>query len=310
MRSDRFGKQIITYHFYHLLRRKSINAIQLDLLFNSRVRTEFKEPAVANWRLSIYEVVFEAETRAGRIFDLSLIALILLSVLAVFLESVKSVREIFGPELFIAEWAFTILFSIEYILRLLSVKRPLKYVFSFYGLVDLLAILPTYLSLFVPGTQYLLVIRILRLLRIFRILKLTSYISEGRVISTALRASKQKIVVFLVAILSIVTVVGSLMYVVEGEENGFTDIPTSIYWAIVTLTTVGYGDLSPKTGLGKFLASLVMIMGYGIIAVPTGIITGELIRASKPASTHVCPNCHAEPHDLDAVHCKYCGAKL
>jgi voltage-gated potassium channel len=193
---------------------------------------------------------------------------------------------------------------------LISVRRPLRYVFSFYGLVDLLAILPTYLSLFIPGTQYLLVIRILRLLRIFRILKLTSYISEGRVISTALRASKQKITVFLVAVITIVTVVGSLMYVIEGEEHGFTDIPTSIYWAIVTLTTVGYGDLSPKTGLGKFLASVVMILGYGIIAVPTGIVTAELTRAAKPASTQVCPECHAEGHDMDAVHCKYCGSPL
>jgi len=274
------------------------------------VETEFKERASADCRQRVYEIVFEAETPAGRIFDITLISLILLSVLAVFLESVRSIRESYGHQLYAAEWAFTLLFSVEYILRLVSVRRPLRYVFSFYGLVDLLAILPTYLSLIFPGTQYLLVIRILRLLRIFRVLKLTAYISEGRVISTALRASRHKIIVFLVAIVTIVVVVGSLMYVVEGEEHGFVDIPTSIYWAIVTLTTVGYGDLSPKTGLGKFLASVVMIMGYGIIAVPTGIVTGELIRASKPASTHVCPECHAEGHDLDAVHCKYCGAKL
>lgn len=272
--------------------------------------TEFKERADAGWRQRIYEIVFEAETRPGRIFDITLISLILLSVFTVFLESVKGVRDVFGPELLIAEWAFTLLFTFEYILRLISVRRPVRYALSFYGLVDLLAILPTYLSLLIPGTQYLLVIRILRLLRIFRILKLTSYISEGRVISTALRASKQKIIVFLVAVLTIITVVGSLMYVVEGEENGFTDIPTSMYWAIVTLTTVGYGDLSPKTGLGKFLASIVMIIGYGIIAVPTGIVTAELARAAKPASTHVCPECHAEEHDLDAIHCKYCGTRL
>jgi voltage-gated potassium channel len=274
------------------------------------VETEFKERAEPGWRKRIYEIVFEAETRSGRIFDITLISLILLSVFAVFLESVRGVREILGPELLLLEWAFTFLFTFEYILRLISVKRPLRYAFSFYGLVDLLAVLPTYLSLFVPGTHYLLVIRILRLLRIFRILKLSTYISEGRVISTALRASKQKIIVFLVAVLTIITVVGSLMYVVEGEENGFTDIPTSMYWAIVTLTTVGYGDLSPKTGLGKFLASIVMIMGYGIIAVPTGIVTAELTRASRPLSTEVCPECHAEVHDLDAKHCKYCGTKL
>ena len=274
------------------------------------MRVEPKEKAEANWRQSIYEVVFEAETPAGRAFDITLIVLILLSVGAVFLESMRGMRQIMGRELLIAEWAFTLLFSIEYILRLTAVKRPIRYALSFYGLVDLLAILPTYISLFVPGAQYFLVIRILRVLRIFRVLKLTSYISESRVISTALRASRQKITVFLVAILTIVTVVGSLMYVVEGEENGFTDIPTSIYWAIVTLTTVGYGDLSPRTGLGKLLASAVMIMGYGIIAVPTGIVTGELIKAAKPASTHVCPECHAEGHDLDATHCKYCGAAL
>lgn len=274
------------------------------------MHSEFNEAAVTTWRHQIYEVVFEAETRSGKLFDIALIVMILLSVAAVILESVRSVREIFGVELYAAEWVFTILFTIEYILRVIAVKRPIRYIFSFYGIVDLLAILPTYLSLLLPGTQYLLAIRILRLLRIFRILKLSSYISESRVILSALQNSKKKILVFLVAILTIVTVVGSLMYVVEGEEHGFADIPTSIYWAIVTLTTVGYGDLSPKTGLGKLLASVVMIMGYGIIAVPTGIVTGELIRAAKSASTHVCSECHAETHDLDAVHCKYCGAKL
>ena len=268
-----------------------------------------EEPA-PGWRHNIHEIVFESETAAGRAFDVTVIILILLSVVAVVLESVPGMREVLGPELLIAEWAFTILFTLEYLLRLLSVKRPIRYALSFYGLVDLLAILPTYLTLFVPGTQYFLTIRILRLMRIFRILKLSEYTSESRILSTALKASRRKIFVFLVAVLTIVTVVGSLMYVVEGEENGFTDIPTSVYWAIVTLTTVGYGDLSPKTGLGKFLASIVMILGYGIIAVPTGIVTAELARAGKPASTQVCPECHAEPHDIDAVHCKYCGAQL
>ena len=279
-------------------------------MLNIRVQTEFKEPSHTGWRHRIYEVVFEAETTAGRIFDITLTTLILLSVVAVFAESVKWIRDLYGRELYAAEWAFTLLFTVEYVLRMISVRRPLRYALSFYGLVDLLAIIPTYISLFVPGTQYLLVIRVLRLLRIFRVLKLTAYISEGRVISSALRASREKITVFLVAVITIVTVVGSLMYVVEGEKHGFTDIPTSIYWAIVTLTTVGYGDLSPQTPLGKFLASIVMIMGYGIIAVPTGIVTAELARAAKPASTHVCPDCHAEGHDLDAVHCKYCGHLL
>jgi len=275
------------------------------------VQTEFREQASAGWRRKVFEVVFEADTRAGRAFDITLIWLILLSVLAVFLESRRDMRDVFGRELFVAEWFFTILFSIEYCLRLISVRRPLRYALSFYGLVDLLAILPTYIGLFVPGTHYLLTIRILRLLRIFRILKLTHYISEANVLTTALKASKRKIGVFLVAVLTIVTSVGSLMYVVEGEENGYTDIPTSIYWAIVTITTVGYGDISPQTGLGKFLASILMIMGYGIIAVPTGIVTAELTRAGiTPLSTQVCPNCHAESHDLDAVYCKYCGEKL
>lgn len=274
------------------------------------MRSELREESATGWRQRIHEIVFESETTAGRAFDVTVICLILLSVAAVMLESVKSVRDIFGPELLIAEWAFTILFTFEYILRLMSVKRPIRYALSFYGVVDLIAILPTYLSLFVPGTQFFLTVRILRLLRIFRILKLAEYTSESRIITSALKASRRKIFVFLVAVLTIVTVVGSLMYVVEGEEHGFTDIPTSIYWAIVTLTTVGYGDLSPQTGLGKFLASIVMILGYGIIAVPTGIVTAELARAAKPASTQVCPECHAEPHDLDALHCKYCGTKL
>lgn len=274
------------------------------------MRADIREEAAGGWRHAIHEVVFESETKAGRAFDITVIVLILLSVAAVILESVKGVRDVLGPELLIAEWFFTILFTLEYILRLIAVRRPFRYALSFYGLVDLIAILPTYIGLFIPGTQFFLTVRILRLLRIFRILKLAEYTSESRIITSALKASRRKIFVFLVAVLTIVTVVGSLMYVVEGEENGFTDIPTSIYWAIVTLTTVGYGDLSPQTALGKFLASIVMILGYGIIAVPTGIVTAELARAGKPASTQVCPECHAEPHDVDALHCKYCGSKL
>jgi voltage-gated potassium channel len=274
------------------------------------LRNNIREEAAAGWRHYVHEIVFESETRAGRIFDITVICLILLSVAAVMLESVRGVRDVFGPELLIAEWAFTVLFTFEYILRLLAVKRPIRYALSFYGLVDLIAILPTYLSLFVPGTQFFLTVRILRLLRIFRILKLSEYTSASRILSSALMASRKKIFVFLVAVLTIVTVVGSLMYVVEGEENGFVNIPTGIYWSIVTLTTVGYGDLSPQTPLGKLFASLVMILGYGIIAVPTGIVTAELTRSGKPESSQVCPECHAEPHDIDALHCKYCGSKL
>jgi voltage-gated potassium channel len=274
------------------------------------MKAEVKERPRESWRKRIYEIVFEAETRAGKAFDITLIWLILASVLVVILESVKSVREDYGQLIFLVEWFFTLLFTFEYILRLISVRRPVRYIFSFYGLIDLLAIVPTYISLIVPGTQYLLTIRILRLLRIFRILKLTEYISEAKVITSALSASRRKISVFLLAVLSVVIVVGSLMYVVEGEEHGFTDIPTSIYWAIVTLTTVGYGDLSPKTPLGKTLASIVMILGYGIIAVPTGIVTAELTRASNPVSTQVCPECHTQEHDADAFFCKFCGTEL
>ncbi len=274
------------------------------------MRSEIREESAGGWRHKIHEIVFESETTAGRAFDVTVICLIILSVATVILESIKGVREVFGPELLIAEWSFTVLFTFEYILRLISVRRPFRYALSFYGLVDLIAIVPTYLSLFVPGTQFFLTVRILRLLRIFRILKLSEYTSASRIITSALLASSKKIFVFLVALLTIVTVVGSLMYVVEGEENGFVNIPTGIYWAIVTLTTVGYGDLSPQTALGKFLASVVMILGYGIIAVPTGIVTAELAIAGKPTSTQVCPDCHAEPHDLDALHCKYCGTRL
>jgi voltage-gated potassium channel len=274
------------------------------------MKAEFTERPQSNWRKRLYEIVFEAETVSGKAFDLTLIWLIVFSVLTVILESVKSIREDYGELLFTAEWVFTILFSLEYILRLVSVRRPLRYVFSFYGLIDLLAIIPSYISLLVPGTQYLLAIRIIRLLRIFRILKLSAYITEAKVITTALKASRRKISVFLLAVFSIVTVAGTLMYVVEGEAHGFVDIPTSIYWAIVTLTTVGYGDLSPKTFFGKALASFIMIMGYAIIAVPTGIVTAEFARGGKSASTHVCPECHAEGHDVDAVYCKFCGTEL
>lgn len=265
----------------------------------------------SHWRNRLHEIVFEADTRAGKIFDLIIITLILLSVLVVLLESVRSIRENYGEILVPVEWFFTIVFTLEYILRLVSVKKPLRYALSFYGLIDLAAILPTFISLFVPGTQYLLTIRILRLLRIFRILKLTEYITEAKTISTALQASRRKISVFLLAIVAMVTVVGTSIYVIEGEEHGFTDIPTSIYWAIVTMTTVGYGDLSPKTPLGKTLASIVMIAGYAIIAVPTGIVTVELSRSGRAAiSTQVCPECHRDGHDADALYCKYCSAKL
>ena len=269
-----------------------------------------RETPETPWRRRLHEIIFEADTRAGRTFDLVLLWLIVASVAIVMLESVKSFRDDYGEAFYYLEWMFTILFTLEYGLRLISVRRPVNYIFSFYGVVDLMAIVPTYVSLLIPGTQYLLIIRILRLLRIFRILKLVEYISEARVITSALTASRRKISVFLLGVFTIVMIVGSLMYVIEGEENGFTDIPTSIYWAIVTLTTVGYGDISPKTALGKMLASTVMIMGYAILAVPTGIVTAELTRSNKQLSTQVCPECHLQDHDADAIFCKGCGSKL
>ena len=239
-----------------------------------------------------------------------LIVAIILSVIIVVLDSVNSYKQKYGAFFYAAEWFFTILFTVEYFLRLLSVRKPWRYALSFFGIIDILSIIPTYLSLFIPGMQYLLTVRILRVLRVFRIFKLSEYISEAQTLTTALRASAKKIGVFILAVFTVVTVIGSLMYVIEGEENGFSNIPKSIYWAIVTMTTVGYGDLSPKTPLGQFFASIVMILGYGIIAVPTGIVTVELSKAAGKISTQVCPSCLAEGHDADALFCKYCGAKL
>ncbi|MBU0673691.1 MAG: ion transporter [Proteobacteria bacterium] len=264
-----------------------------------------------NWRDRMHEIIFEADTRAGKTFDVVLIVSIIASVVTVILESVVSIRAVFGPYLSMAEWFFTIVFTIEYLLRISCVGRPLRYATSFFGIVDLLAVIPTYASLLIPGSQSLIAIRTLRLLRTFRVFKLSAYLAEARVITTALAASSRKIGVFLSAVITIVIIIGTLMYVIEGEEHGFTSIPASIYWAIVTMTTVGYGDISPQTSLGKALASLVMIIGYGIIAVPTGIVTMEMNQAAKKTvSTQSCPQCAAEGHDHDATHCKYCGSPL
>ena len=266
--------------------------------------------ARTDWRTKLHEIIFEADTPAGKFFDLLLILSILLSVLAVMLDSITPIREAYGKWLLAVEWGFTLLFTIEYVLRLSCVGRPLKYAVSFYGIVDLLSILPTYLSLLLPGSRYLLVIRILRVLRIFRILKLTIYVSEANILVRSLKASRRKIAIFLYSVLTLVVIIGSLMYLVEGEANGFTSIPRSIYWAIVTLTTVGYGDISPQTDLGQFLASGVMILGYSIIAVPTGIVSAEMSRTVRSVSTQSCPVCSAEGHDQDAAYCKFCGEKL
>jgi len=262
-------------------------------------------------KVRLREIIFEADTPAGKAFDLALLVLIVASVVAVLLESVATIREQYGLWLRTFEWVVTIAFTIEYLLRLYCVGKPWRYARSFFGVVDLLAILPTYLSLMIPGAQSLLVIRALRLLRVFRVLKLAHFVREAAQLWAALRASARKIIVFLGAVVTIVIIVGSLMYLIEGEANGFTNIPVSVYWAIVTMTTVGYGDIAPQTPLGKMLASVIMIMGYGIIAVPTGIVTVELAGAVRRSiSTQACPECGAGGHDADANHCKYCGAKL
>jgi voltage-gated potassium channel len=266
---------------------------------------------MAGWRLRLHEVIFEADTPAGRLFDIVLIICIALSVATVMLDSVGAVQASHGDLLTVVEWIFTLLFSIEYLLRLACVGRPLRYAISFFGVVDLLAVIPTYLSLLLPGSHYLVVIRVLRVLRIFRVLKLVQYLNEAQMLLTAVRASRRKIAVFLMSVGTLVIILGSLIYLIEGEANGFTSIPRSIYWAIVTLTTVGYGDISPQTDLGQTLAAVAMILGYSIIAVPTGIVTVELTRAAKGgARSQCCPNCSLEGHDENAMYCKYCGAKL
>ena len=263
------------------------------------------------WRARLHEIIFEADTTAGKAFDISLLVCIVLSVLAVLLESVAAIREQYGELLRSAEWVFTILFTVEYVMRLICVGRPRRYALSFFGVIDLLAIVPTYLSLVIAGTQSLAVIRALRLLRVFRVLKLAHFVGEARMLRAAVRASARKIVVFLGTVLTLILIVGALMYLIEGEASGFTSIPQSIYWAVVTMTTVGYGDIAPHTLLGKLLASAVMIVGYGIIAVPTGIVTVEIASAARRSiSTQSCPQCSAEGHDSDAVFCKYCASKL
>lgn len=266
-----------------------------------------------SWQEKLHSVIFEAETPAGKLFDVLLIVSILASIIVVMLDSVSVISERYDQQLNFLEWFFTLLFTVEYILRLLCVGRPLSYATSFYGIVDLLAIIPTYLSVLIPGTEFLLVIRVLRILRIFRVLKLVQYISEASLLLKALRASRRKITVFLFTVLAMVVILGSLMYLIEGAESGFTSIPRSIYWAIVTLTTVGYGNIAPQTSLGQMLAAFVMILGYSIIAVPTGIVTVELSHAAASSQgevTRSCQECSAEGHDSDADYCKYCGAKL
>ncbi|HEY3403210.1 MAG TPA: ion transporter [Ohtaekwangia sp.] len=263
-------------------------------------------------RLRLYEIIFEADTTAGRAFDLTLLSCIIASVLIIMLESMADVKVVIGPWLKSLEWFFTIVFTIEYLARLYVVINRKKYVLSFFGIIDLLSILPTYLSIFFAGAHSLMIIRVLRILRIFRILKLSRFVGEGQNLTKALRASRHKITVFLVTILTSVIITGALMYLIEGPENGFTSIPRGIYWAIVTMTTVGYGDIAPHTTLGQTLASLIMILGYGIIAVPTGIVSAEMVQLKnqEKITGQVCPHCLKEGHDHDAVFCKYCAGKL
>lgn len=265
------------------------------------------EPAKGR-REQLFIIIFGTETKWGRLFDVALILAISLSVLVVMLDSIVSVREQHGPLFKSLEWFFTILFTLEYLLRVFSVKKPHQYIFSFFGVIDFLATIPTYISIFIPGTEYLLAIRVLRILRVFRVLKLVQYLNEAEYITRALSASRRKISVFLFAVVMIAIFAGSLLYVVEGQENGFTSIPTSIYWAIVTLSTVGFGDITPVTPLGKFIAAAIMILGYSIIAVPTGIVSYEMARVKTPP--RICPSCKTKDHDLDALFCKKCGHKL
>ena len=260
-------------------------------------------------RKRIYTIVFESDTRKGRLFDLILLWVILLSIISVFLESVASFRERYLTAIQILEWLFTILFSLEYMVRIYSSKNPWTYIFSFYGLIDLISFIPNYLSLIFPGAQYLMVIRALRLLRVFRILKLSRFINEGNVLKNALKASVHKITVFILSVITLVTIIGTLMYIIEGEESGFTNIPIAIYWAIVTITTVGYGDISPQSPLGQFLASILMIVGYGIIAVPTGIVTVAMAQASEDSKER-CTSCLSKITPEKANFCANCGKEL
>ena len=258
----------------------------------------------------LYEIIFEADTPPGKLFDVLLIVSIIASVMVVMADSVGAIRVSYGRVLVAAEWFFTILFSIEYLFRLYCVRSRLKYASSFYGVVDFISIVPTYLSLIFPATKYFMILRTLRILRVFRVLKLIQYLSEANLLMKALASSRRKITIFFFTVLTMVTLFGSLMYVIEGEANGFTSIPRGIYWAIVTMTTVGYGDISPQTPIGQALASLVMILGYSIIAVPTGIFTVEFSQALSREKSASCLSCGKDGLDQDALFCKFCGEEL
>lgn len=264
----------------------------------------------APWRHWLGDLIFGLETRAARNYDKVLIVLIGISVLAVMVETMPNLPRDVYLLLRQLEWFFTVVFTLDYLGRLISARRTLRYALSFYGLIDLLTILPSYLSLLFPNGHYLLVVRALRLLRMFRVFRLARYSDQGSLLWEALRASREKIVVFFITVLTLVTIFGTLLYLVEGPQHGFTSIPTSIYWAVVTVTTVGYGDISPKTGLGKFIATVAMLLGYAIIAVPTGIVTVGFQEAKEARQGRTCPQCGLRKHDADARHCKRCGENL
>ena len=268
-------------------------------------------PAELGWRFRLHEIIFEADTPAGKLFDVALLLAIIASVAVVMLESLPNVRPQFASLLLQIEWVFTLLFTVEYAARIAAVRYPSRYIFSFFGLIDLMAIIPTWISLVLPGGQALIAIRVVRLIRVFRVLKLGHYLMGAEALTDALRESRPRIVVFMAAVASIAVVMGALIYLVEGEENGFTSIPRGVYWAIVTITTVGYGDISPQTTVGQFAAVILMLIGYGIIAVPTGIFSAAIARrGTDPISTQACLECSREGHDPDAEFCKHCGADL
>jgi voltage-gated potassium channel len=271
----------------------------------------YGKPA-GGWRLRLYTVVFQSDTRAGKLFDCVLIAAIVLSVCAVLADSVDSVAKQHGRLLDVLEWVFTILFTIEYAARIACLDRPLRYATSFFGVVDLVAVLPTYLAVFFPEAQVLIDVRVLRLLRVFRIFKLTHFMSEYRLLGRAMANSMRKILVFLSIVVMIVLIVGTLMYIVEGPEHGFTSIPKAVYWAISTISTVGYGDIVPRTELGRTLASIMMLIGWGILAVPTGIVTAEMTaqKFQKDPTDQTCAGCGTVGHEEDAAYCRVCGEKL
>ena len=263
-------------------------------------------------RYTLHDIIFEADTFLGKLFDVILLILILLSVGVVMLDSVPQIHIDYGEYLVYAEWLFTIVFSMEYLMRIWTTRTPGKYIFSFYGIIDLLSVLPSYIGLLLAGSHFLMIIRVLRLLRVFRVLKLMQFLGASRLLLESFKNSRHKIAVFFFFIVLIVTIMGSIMYIVEDASSGFTSIPRSIYWAIVTITTVGYGDIAPQTTIGQAIASVIMLLGYAIIAVPSGIITSEIINTSRQNSsnTQVCSNCNHENHDDDAKFCKACGEEL